>query len=63
MKAVGQQTAAGFAKSNAPIPQSSHNPFPATGAADAIPTTGQPFDEDASLRGSDPGLLSGDQPE
>jgi hypothetical protein len=44
-KSTGQQTAAGYAKSNAPIPQSNHNPIPATGAADAIPTTGQPFDQ------------------
>jgi|GEM_PF-5211491 len=63
-KAVEQQTAAGYAKSNAPIPQSSHNPFPATGTADGISTIDQPFDQTEvnRLRGTDPNLLDGDQP-
>jgi hypothetical protein len=59
---VGQRTAAGFAQSNEPIPQSNHNPFPATSTADGIPSRNQPFDEVTSLRGSDPGLFSGDEP-
>jgi hypothetical protein len=38
MKTAGQQTAAGFAKSNDPIPRSSYSPFPATATKGQIPT-------------------------
>jgi hypothetical protein len=63
MKTVGQHTAQVFAQTHdEPIPQSNHNPFPATSTADGIPSRNQPFDEDTSLRGSDPGLFSGDEP-
>jgi hypothetical protein len=61
-QSVGSRTAAGYAKNNEPIPQSNHNPFPATSTADGIPSRNQPFDEDTSLRGSDPGLFGGDEP-
>jgi hypothetical protein len=37
-QAVGQRTAAGFAQSNEPIPQSNHNLMPATASKGQIPT-------------------------
>jgi hypothetical protein len=38
MKAVGQQTAAGNAKSNVPIPSNTHQPFPSSTVPGGIPT-------------------------
>lgn len=37
-QAVGQRTAAGFAKSNAPIPSNTHQPFPSSPVPGGIPS-------------------------
>jgi len=38
MKETGQQTAAGYAKSNAPIPSNTHQPFPSSPVPGGIPS-------------------------
>ena len=38
MKETGQQTAAGFAKSNEPIPSNTHQPFPSSPVPGGIPS-------------------------
>ena len=46
MKSTGTETQAGFNRTHEqPIPQNNFQPFPASGTMDAIPTTGQPFDQ------------------
>lgn len=38
MKTVGAQTAAGYARSNVPIPSNTHQPFPASPVPDGVPS-------------------------
>ena len=67
MKETGQQTAAGFQKSNAPIPQSKPIPggtgqIPTVDTAKIAPTTGPAGDGEPAApgepeRGTDPSLL------
>jgi hypothetical protein len=71
MKETGQQTAAGFQKSNAPIPSNTHQPFPSGAVPGGVPTVdtakiaptsgpagdGEPAAPGELERGTDPSLL------